>query len=156
MSTAARPRAQEKRDVALAEAQAGLHELLAAERRLRGRDQQRGEEKLSHAQVRALVALGAREEATAGELARAADLNPASVTAMLDHLEARGIVERRRSSTDRRCVHVSLTAQGQTLLDEKRARWRSLWEDRLGDTSERDIAAAARVMREIAAMLDEL
>jgi DNA-binding MarR family transcriptional regulator len=143
------------RDAALESAQAAFRELLGAERRLRGRDQQR-EGRLSHAQMRALIALGKHEPATAGELAKAADLNPASVTAMLDHLEAETIVERRRSKTDRRCVHVVLTSQGRALLEEKRARWRELWEEKLSGQHDGEIAAAATVMREIAALLDEL
>jgi DNA-binding MarR family transcriptional regulator len=144
-----------QREAALESARSAMRELLGAERRLRGRDQQR-EGKLSHSQIRALIALGDHEPATAGELARAADLNPASVTAMLDHLEAQAVVERRRSDADRRCVHVVLTAQGRLLLEEKRAAWRALWQDKLGDKSDREIAAAAGVMREIAAMLDGL
>ncbi len=48
----------------------------------------------------------------AGQLAKAADLTPASVTAMLDGLEQRGMVQRRRSEQDRRVVFVSLTPAG--------------------------------------------
>jgi DNA-binding MarR family transcriptional regulator len=144
-----------RRDAALESAQGAFRELLGAERRVRGRDQQR-DGKLSHAQVRALIALGKHEPVTAGELAKAADLNPASVTAMLDHLEAEAIVGRRRSETDRRCVHVVLTAQGRALLEEKRAAWRARWEEKLSGRSDHEIAAAADVMRDIAAILDGL
>ena len=64
-----------------------LIQMLGAERRLRGRDHNRAGE-LSFGQVRALATLGRERELTAGQLARSADLNPATVTAMLDHLEA--------------------------------------------------------------------
>src|SRR3954454_6643021 len=138
---------------ALDELRAAFGELLGAERRLRGRDQQR-DDKLSFAQVRALLTLADREEATAGELARCAELNPASVTAMLDHLEREGVVERRRSSADRRCVKVSLTGQGRDLLACKRERWAGIWQEHLGDVAEDDLAAAARVLHQIAGMLE--
>ena len=72
-----------------------MGELFGAERRLRGRDQQKGGD-LTHSQMRALIVLGGSDEVTAGELAKSADLNPASVTAMLDQLELNGIVQRRR------------------------------------------------------------
>lgn len=143
------------REAVLEEVRTAFGELLGAERRLRGRDQHR-EGKLSHAQVRALFVLGRSHEVTAGQLAKAAELTPASVTAMLDHLEDAGIVERRRSSEDRRCVVVSLTAQGRELVEAKRARWRELIEEALDGLSDEDLAAAARVMHRMAGVLDAL
>ena len=131
-------------------------ELMGAERRLRGREQHR-DDKLSYSQVRALFKLADGEEGmTAGQLAKAAELNPASVTGMLDQLERDGIVERRRSVDDRRCVVVSLTASGRDVLEAKRERWRGLWEARLGELGEGELVAAAGIMREIASMLDSL
>ena len=70
-------------------------QMFGAERRLRSRDHSRPGE-LTHAQLRALAALGREHEMTAGQLARSADLNPASVTAILDQLEAAEIVQRHR------------------------------------------------------------
>src|SRR5699024_8802504 len=106
------------------------------------------------AQARALLRLAEQGEVTAGELARAADLTPASVTAMLDHLERDGVVQRRRSETDRRVVLVALTEQGRALVAEKSARWAAHWRETLGDVGDQELAAAARVMRRVAAMLD--
>jgi DNA-binding MarR family transcriptional regulator len=143
------------REQALDELRLAFGELLGAERRLRGRDQHR-EDKLTFAQVRALFILADREEATAGQLARAAELNPASVTGMLDHLEREGIVTRRRSERDRRSVLVALTETGREMLDAKRERWRSIWNDHLHTFPPEDLAAAGRVLRRISAMLDEL
>ncbi|MFZ0385378.1 MAG: MarR family transcriptional regulator, partial [Solirubrobacteraceae bacterium] len=67
-----------------------IAQMFAAERRLRSRESAPGE--LTHAHIRSLHAL-ADGPLTAGQLARSAELNPASVTAMLDHLEDAGIVE---------------------------------------------------------------
>ena len=121
-------------------------ELLAADRRLRGREQM----DLSFTQVRALVQLADRGELTAGEFAKAAEVTPASATGMLDHLEQAGIVERRRSATDRRRVVVSLTDEGQALVDRKRRRWNAVWEDALDGVDDDALAAAADVMRRLA------
>ena len=98
-----------------------MGELFGAERRLRGREQQQPRD-LTHSQFRALIVLDKSVEVTAGELAKSADLNPASVTAMLDQLEANGIVERRRGSQDRRVCMVSLTDKGRGIVENKRAR----------------------------------
>src|ERR1700730_1131511 len=70
--------------------------------RLRGRDTHLGGSELSHAQFELLIELEERGELSAGELATAARLTPATVTQMLDHLAAGGHVERTRSKSDRR------------------------------------------------------
>jgi DNA-binding MarR family transcriptional regulator len=67
---------------------------LAAARRLRGRETQRAGE-VAHAQYALLFELAERGELAAGELAAAAELAPATVTGMLDHLEQVGLVARR-------------------------------------------------------------
>jgi DNA-binding MarR family transcriptional regulator len=140
---------------AVDEVREAFSDVLGAERRLRGRDAH-SPDKLSNAHVRALFVLAAEEEATAGQLAKAAGLNPASVTGMLDHLEREGIVQRRRSETDRRQVLVTLTASGAELLEVKRARWRARWTDTLEGVPPEDLAAAARVLRAVATMIDEI
>lgn len=131
-------------------------DLLGAERRLRSRDPQRPGG-LSYAKVRALVTLADEDdEVTAGQLARLAGLTPGSVTTMLDHLEAKQIVARRRSESDRRVVVVSLTPRGRELVAEKRARWRSRWEEAFADLSEEQVRGAAEVMRRMTRMFDDL
>src|SRR3954447_6659579 len=81
-------------------------ELMGAERRLRARDQKCGPGELTHGQTRALFTIDVKGEATAGELAKAAELSPASVSTMLDNLERDGIVERARAEHDRRAGRV--------------------------------------------------
>jgi MarR family transcriptional regulator, organic hydroperoxide resistance regulator len=133
-----------------------LVELMGAERRLRARDQKCGPGDLTQGQIRALFTIDVKGEATAGELAKAAELSPASMSTMLDHLERDGIVERRRSEDDRRVVVVTLTASGRTLLAEKRARFRARGREALADVSDEHLLAAADVMHRMAAMLDGL
>ncbi|QEC50243.1 MarR family transcriptional regulator [Baekduia soli] len=131
-------------------------ELMGAERRLRSRDQKCRPGDLTQGQIRALFTIDIEGEATAGDLAKAAELSPASVSVMLDHLERDGIVERRRAEHDRRVVVVTLTASGRALVAEKRERWRARAHDALAGVSDADLRAAADVMRRMAAMLDEI
>jgi DNA-binding MarR family transcriptional regulator len=131
-------------------------ELMGAERRLRARDQKCGPGELTQAQIRALFTIDLKGEATAGELAKAAELSPASVSTMLDHLERDGIVERRRGEQDRRVVLVALTESGRALLADRRERWRARGRQALEGVSEDHLRAAADVMHRMAAMLDEL
>jgi len=129
--------------------------VFGAERRLRCRDHSRPGE-LTHAQLRALVALGREQEMTAGQLARSADLNPATITAILDQLEAADVVARHRGTDDRRTCNVSLTPQGWQLLERKRAHWYALWDERLADFSDRELETAAAVISQIAEIYDTL
>jgi MarR family transcriptional regulator, organic hydroperoxide resistance regulator len=134
---------------------AALAHVSGAERRLRGRDHSRPGE-LTFAQIRALAALGREREMTAGQLARSADLNPATVTAMLDHLESAGIVERHRSTTDRRVCNVSLTDDGWELLEHKLAGWHQRWEEKLSGISDDDLRTTARVLEQVTGLYDEI
>ncbi|HEY4277591.1 MAG TPA: MarR family transcriptional regulator [Conexibacter sp.] len=134
---------------------AAFTELLAAERRLRSRKSER-EGSLSYSQVRALFVLEREERATAGQLAKAAELTPGTVTALLDQLEREGMVERTRSTDDRRLVFVSLTPAGQAELAQKRARWTSMWEDAMGDVSDAELKTTRDVMRRMVRVLDTL
>jgi DNA-binding MarR family transcriptional regulator len=145
----------DSRRAEIEELRAALAHMSGAERRLRGRDHSRPGE-LTFAQIRALAALGREREMTAGQLARSADLNPATVTAMLDHLEAAGIVARHRSTTDRRVCNVSLTGDGWELLEQKLAAWQRRWEDKLADVSDADLRTAARVVGQVTELYDEI
>jgi DNA-binding MarR family transcriptional regulator len=57
-----------------------------------------------------LVAQGKGD--TAAALARALDIDTGAVTRMLDRLERKGLIKRRRSTNDRRLVHLELTDEG--------------------------------------------
>ena len=140
------------RTSALEDLRGAFGELMAAERRLRGRDPARGEP--PHVELQALFRLEAEEEMTAGALAKCAEVTPASITAMLDRLEERGIVRRRRSEQDRRQVIVSLTDAGHEQLAAKRAAWEERWARDLGAHSEEELDAAIRVIRSLAGLLD--
>ena len=52
---------------------------------------------------------------TAASLARDLNTDTGAMTRMLDRLEAKGLLQRTRSSTDRRVVELTLTEQGRAL-----------------------------------------
>lgn len=53
--------------------------------------------------------------ATVAGLARDLETDPAAMTRALDRLEAKGLVARERSTTDRRVVQLALTPEGQAV-----------------------------------------
>lgn len=70
---------------------------------------------LTLAQVRVLRRL-AKEPRSLGQLGADLVLAPPSMTRLVDRLEERGLIERRRDAEDRRKVLASLTAEGRRLV----------------------------------------
>jgi DNA-binding MarR family transcriptional regulator len=139
----------------LDELRLALRDMLAAHRRLRGRDgRQPGS--IGYAQYPLLAALRREGELTSSGLAGAADLAPATVTQMLDVLEAAGLVQRQRDSADRRVVLVRLTALGRRSYDAKHAELVAAWNHELSDLDTESLRAASVVLQRLGAFLDGL
>jgi MarR family transcriptional regulator, organic hydroperoxide resistance regulator len=124
-------------------------------RGLRGRDTHLGGSEVSHAQFELLIELYDQGPLPAGELASAAELTPATVTQMLDHLAESGQVERTRLEADRRVVVSSLTRQGERKVEGKRAAWQARWAQALADVDGEELLIATRVLERISAVFDE-
>lgn len=67
---------------------------------------------LTEQQWRVLRVLWDLNEVTFREMADLTLIAPPSLVGVIDRLEARGLVSRRRSTSDRRAVDISLTAEG--------------------------------------------
>lgn len=128
---------------------------MVAVRRLRGRETHRPGE-LSYAQYSLLFGLAKTGECSARELAEQADLTPATVAQMLDHLETAGLVARGRSKDDRRIVLTALTEHGTDVVAARQARMEPRWQAALAEFTDRDLAAAARVLNRLADLFDSL
>lgn len=75
-----------------------------------------GLEPAQHQLLLAIRAATFDEEPTIGDLAERLILRHHSVVGLVNRLEHRGLVERRRGEPDRRQVHVRLTARGENAL----------------------------------------
>lgn len=71
---------------------------------------------VSSAKLWMLYELGSNPDIKVSKLAAALAIHPSTCSNMLDKLEEEGFVHRRRSTTDQRAVHLSLTEQGRSLL----------------------------------------
>lgn len=128
---------------------------LAALRRMRSRET-RGPGELSDAQYGVLFCLRDAEALSAGEIALAADLSPASATEMLEGLAGAGLVRRERSQRDRRVVMSSLTERGRELTEQRRARFEPRLMAALDAFSGEELATATRVLDSVRAMFDRI
>jgi DNA-binding MarR family transcriptional regulator len=73
---------------------------------------------LTDAQWRPLWMLASGRTDTANEMARLLEMDAGAMTRLLDRLEAKGLIERTRSETDRRVVHLRLTDAGRAAVAE--------------------------------------
>lgn len=134
---------------------ASLKRAMVAVRRLKGRESQRAGQ-LSFAQYTLLHGLSDHHECSARELAEHSDLSPATVTQMLETLEAAGLVVRTRSAQDRRVVFSEITERGAAVLAERQAVVEGRWSAAIAEFSEEEMTAAARVLERVADVFESL
>ncbi len=143
------------RQAALDDIRAGMKSVLVAARRMRGRETRLHGQKLSYAQFGLLHAMSEQPCQSARDLATHADLTPGTVTQMLDSLEAVGLVERSRSTEDKRVVLTKLTDQGRELLTARKHEIDARWATMLDEFSDDDLRATAAVLEVLATYFDD-
>ncbi len=128
---------------------------MVAVRKMRGRETHRSSQ-ISYAQFGLMVGLAGECARSARELADMADLTPATVTQMLESMEAAGLVTRIRSEEDRRVVLSSLTAKGAEIINERRAQMEPRWRAALTEFDTGELLTAARVLNRLADYFDAM
>lgn len=126
---------------------------MVAVRRLRGRETHR-HGALSNAQYGLLFGLCDERPMSARDLAERADLSAATVTQMLEALEAAGLVERSRSEADKRIVLTEMTERGRAVVEEYRCRMEPRWQAALSEFTEAELRTAAAVLTQLANYFD--
>jgi DNA-binding MarR family transcriptional regulator len=95
---------------------------------------------------RCLDIVDQRPGITAGELADAVGLSPGAVTTVLDRLERRGLVERRRDPNDRRRVVVELTDEANGAAWEAYGPLGEMGAPLIAELSDEDLATVIRFL----------
>ncbi len=72
--------------------------------------------KITGPQLACLMIVDGEGPLTSSNLAKKVYLSPSTLVGIIDRLEEKQLVERNRSSVDRRQVHISVTAQGKKLI----------------------------------------
>jgi DNA-binding MarR family transcriptional regulator len=110
---------------------------------------------ITPAQFRALSVLMRDEPQRVTDLAEHLRIAPRSATEVVDHLQRRGLVERRPDVADRRATLIALTGKGRAAGDDVRAA-RQVEAGRLfGTLSEKDRETLARILRNLVRESDE-
>jgi DNA-binding MarR family transcriptional regulator len=104
---------------------------------------------LTQAQWRAIVHLSRSEGMTQVALAESLEIQPITLTRLIDRMESAGWVERRTHPLDRRAVQLYLTAQSQPILEKTHAR--------AGDTlNDATRGIAPRAQRQLLGTLEQI
>jgi DNA-binding MarR family transcriptional regulator len=144
-----------RQTVSVAALRGALREMLAAQRRLRGREAARRDD-LSISQHAILSVLAHGAMSSCRELAASAGLTPASTTRMVDGLVREGLVYRVRDTTDRRLVRVLITDEGRRRFEDKDRRLRAIWEAWVDAMDETDVESTPAALRRISPLFDAL
>ena len=91
--------------------------------------------------------------ATCADISRHMNYDSGATTRLVDQLEKRGFVTRKRSATDRRVVHLALTPQGRAATKAMATPTVAFWNEMLGDFSH---AEAAQLVEMLTRLLDRM
>jgi DNA-binding MarR family transcriptional regulator len=106
--------------------------------------------RLSLVHLNVLILLDADGAMPMRALAEAMDVSQASATGIVDRMEQRGLVERRRDDEDRRVVQVGITDEGRSLVTGMAERRRDHMAHILAELTNDELAgllAGTRAMR---------
>lgn len=109
---------------------------------------------LTAPQILVLQAIRDSGQVTIGELARAVSLSQATVTTILDRLEARGLVYRQRSEQDKRKVHAHLTPGGAAVLQDAPVPLQERFAARFAALQDWEQAMVIAALQRVASMMD--
>jgi DNA-binding MarR family transcriptional regulator len=77
-----------------------------------------------------------------------------TMTVLAGKLEERGLVSRRRDTSDGRVVLVDITDEGRVALDRLRAQYREVLEERMASMSSKEVAALRAATDELEALIE--
>ena len=129
--------------------QISLHDFQGALRRWH-------EGSLSLIHLNLLMRLRSEGPLSMSHLAELLDVSVASATGIVDRMEKKGLVERRRGETDRRVVDVHLLEGGAGVLDSMRAERQIRLGRLLAEIADEDLAALLRGLRAFRAARERL
>jgi len=132
--------------------------LVALRRIMRATDQQAKklarETGLTLPQFMILQTLNEADNATIGTIAQQINLTQATVTTIIDRMQARGWVTRHRNTTDLRKVNVRMTEAGRALLERGPSTLQDRFGERFASLPEWERHAIVAVLQRVALLMD--
>ncbi|MFD1738108.1 MarR family winged helix-turn-helix transcriptional regulator [Bacillus salitolerans] len=93
---------------------------------------------------------------TSTELAEVFDVKKSAITGIINRLEERGLIDRKRDDVDRRVIYLSLTPEGKSVYENAQEKICSLVETIITKFDEQEIEAFMRTYEKLNTILIEL
>jgi len=116
---------------------------------------QRISEHLTHDQHFVLNYIHKKHNVTSSELAEMLNVKKSAVTALINRLEEKALIERKRQHNDRRVIHLSLSPKGQQLSEASSQKVNEIVEDLITHFSDEEIHQFMQIYEKIALLLNE-
>ncbi|WP_404331883.1 MarR family winged helix-turn-helix transcriptional regulator [Mesobacillus maritimus] len=105
--------------------------------------------KLSITEFSVLEVLYHKGRQTIQQIGKSILISSGSMTYVIDKLEERGLVSRNACPDDRRAIHVLLTDQGNTVMNEIMPTYHELVSDMFGSLSDDDAETFVQLLRKV-------
>ena len=115
-----------------------------------------GDEEISFTQWIVLMNLRDKLNVTAGEIAQYMCHDSGALTRVIDQLEERKLLMRKRSKTDRRVVELALTQEGRAVTDHYLPRLVSLYNKVFEDFTREEADRSVELLTRLITKLDSL
>lgn len=109
---------------------------------------------LTAVQVRVLQVIAETGTSTPTAIAHRMGVSQATITALIDRLQSKGLVERQRSKTDRRQTNLTLTGLGQAALERAPDALQQRYVKRFESLPEWEQSMIVAALERVAALLD--
>ncbi len=109
---------------------------------------------LTSPQLLIMQAIGAKGEITMGDLANEVSLSQATVTTILDRLEKRHLIERKRGESDKRRVYATLTPDGSGIIEQAPTPLQEEFIDRFDRLEDWEQSLILSSLQRVAAMMN--
>ena len=103
----------------------------------------------------ALLCLRDGVAATCADISRTMNYDSGAITRIVDQLEARGLVARNRSQTDRRVVHLTLTPEGRAVTKAMATPTIAFWNEMLSDFSHAEAAQLIELLTRLLVRMEK-
>jgi len=107
-------------------------------------------------QTRLLLLISENDGVIQRDLAEEMDVRPSSMTEMLAKMEQLGLITRKQDEKDQRVMHIYLTDQGKTAVDESRKKESELTGTLFSGLTEEETSEMLRLTEKLVTHLDEM
>ncbi len=105
-------------------------------------------------QLLCLRELNAHSGLSVGAIAKKTSISPATITGIIDRLEAKGLVRRARASKDRRVINIEMTEDGKMLVDAAPVPIQSLLKAKLKNMPLDELKAATETVEKLQKLIE--